>query len=280
MNKPRPAASLPVRALLQVPGLRRRLAFAIAHDHFEDLHFRMPLGWNLSAPLDHPDAVEAFSETFLGDEYGDLLRDQPLPQRWLDFGAHRGFFSLWVAWERARRGIEGAGEALLIDADPRAQTWFSELQKFNSSLRTFQLLNAAVARPEKGDRVDFAQRPGMGSLHPGDLPVDAEHLVSVPRLRVNDITARLAPPYDLIKVDIEGAEYTLFETMGDLLRQTRQIAVEWHGWGEDAPAAEARLKRAASGLGFGEPVLLRPVRSFETGGGRLTSGTLLYRRKD
>jgi len=279
MKKNRPAAALPLRAMLNLPGVRRRLAFAIKQDYFEELHLRMPLEPGLVAPLDHWDAFIAFSETFLGNEYGDLFQRIPLPNRWLDFGCHRGYFSLWVAWEKAKRDQREANHALLIDADPRAADWFKNLLECNPSLREFLFLQAAVATPESGDQVTFAQREGMNSLHPGDMPVECEDVITVPRLRAENITQLLAPPYDLIKVDIEGAEFTLLETMGDLLAQARYLVIEWHGWNDGGAAAEARVTKAAAQIGFGEPVKLRP--NLVTGSEKSTfvSGTHLYQRR-
>ncbi len=278
MNKSRPAATLPLRCLLNLPGLRRRLAFAIKQDYFAELQLRMPLEPGLAAPLDHWDAFIAFSETFLGNEYGDLFQRIPLPARWLDFGCHRGYFSLWIAWEKARRGVSDPGQALLIDADPRAETWFKNLLTSNPVLKEFQFLQAAVATPESGDQVSFAQRPGMNSLRPGDMPVECDELITVPRLKEKMVTTQLAPPYDLIKVDIEGAEFTLLETMGGLLAQARHLVIEWHGWNDGGAAAEARVTKAAAQLGFGEPEKLRPNLVAASESSTFVSGTHLYRR--
>jgi len=279
MKKNRPAAILPIRCLLKSPGLRRRLAFAIKQDYFVELQLRMPLEPGLAAPLDRWDAFIAFSETFLSNEYGDLFQRIALPDRWLDFGCHRGYFSLWVAWEKARRGLDGPGKALLIDADPRAGTWFKNLLECNPSLQNFQFLQAAVATPDSGDAVSFIQRDGMASLHPGDMPGECDDPISVPRLEAERITEKLAPPYDLIKVDIEGAEFALFETMGEILSQARLLVIEWHGWGDGGASAQARLAKAAAQLGFGPPEDLRPIRGSPKCSTDVVTGTHLYRRK-
>jgi FkbM family methyltransferase len=168
---------------------------------------------------------------------------------------------------------------LLIDADPRAETWFKNLQKCNPSLREFHFLQAAVATPESGDQVTFAQRPGMGSVHPGDMPVECDDLITVPRLRAEAVVAQLPPPYDLIKVDIEGAEFALLETLGSVLAQARHLVIEWHGWNDGGASAEARLAKAAAQLGFGPPEDLRPNRSSPSADVTFVTGTHLYRRK-
>jgi FkbM family methyltransferase len=278
MNQKRPSAVLPLRALLSVPALRRRLAFALKQDYMSDLQLRMPLEPGLSAPLDHWDAFIAFSETFLSNEYGNLFQRIPLPGRWLDLGCHRGYFSLWVAWEKARQGIGDPGHALLIDADPRAETWFKNLQKCNPTLKDFRFLQGAVATPESGDQISFAQREGMGSVHPGDMPVDIHELITVPRLKTETVVASLAPPYDLIKVDIEGAEFALLETMGGLIAQARHLVIEWHGWNDGGVSAQARLSKAAAALGFGPPADLRPNRSSPPADVTFVTGTHLYQR--
>jgi hypothetical protein len=119
----------------------------------------------------------------------------------------------------------------------------------------------------------------MNSLRPGDMPVECEDLITVPRLRAENITAQLVPPYDLIKVDIEGAEFVLLETMGDLLVQARHLVIEWHGWNDGGAAAEARVAKAARQLGFGEPEKLRPNLVAGSADSTFVSGTHMYRRK-
>jgi len=277
MSKDRHSSNFLIRALLGIPGMRRRIAFAMAHSHLSDLHLRMPLEGGLCAPLDHRDAFIAFSETFLSGEYGDLFSRLPLPGRWLDIGSHRGYFSLWLACERLRRGMSGAGQALLIDADPRALGWFNNLREANPALGGFQFMHAADASPESGDKVEFALREGMTSARPADMPLACDSLVSVPILKTAAVLEKIAAPYDLIKVDVEGAEFTLLETMGDLLAQTQYLVVEWHGRGNGVEA-EGRLIKDAAALGFGAPEKLRPDRVAPDGPDAYVAGTHLYHR--
>ena len=58
-----------------------------------------------------------------------------------------------------------------------------------------------------------------------------ESLEEVEILKQNDISKWMPPPYDLIKCDIEGAEWELLNWHYDeLVSQTKYILLKWHSW--------------------------------------------------
>ena len=60
----------------------------------------MPVGKGLIATLPYHDSFDSFSEIFLNGEYKEVLEGFDIPNKWLDFGCHMGFFSLWIERER------------------------------------------------------------------------------------------------------------------------------------------------------------------------------------
>jgi hypothetical protein len=41
---------------------------------------------------------------------------------------------------------------------------------------------------------------------------------------------KLAPPYDLVKIDVEGAEYDFLLPYNEILSSTNSLIIEWHSW--------------------------------------------------
>ena len=57
---------------------------------------------------------------------------------------------------------------------------------------------------------------------------DNEVATKVSVLMPEDILNWHQPPYDLLKCDIEGAEWEVFEHYSEILKSTKFILVEWH----------------------------------------------------
>jgi hypothetical protein len=57
---------------------------------------------------------------------------------------------------------------------------------------------------------------------------DDEDFVHIPILQIQDITNWNAPPYDLLKCDIEGAEWDLLNHYKKNLKETKFLIIEWH----------------------------------------------------
>ena len=93
--------------------LREHLAFQIRQQHYDLLNVRVPLAAGLVAPVLSDEAWISFSEIFLQEEYEQVFRLLPLPDRWIDLGCHAGFFSLFVEQRRRLEGRsrEAAGAA-------------------------------------------------------------------------------------------------------------------------------------------------------------------------
>ena len=263
---------LPLTLPLRFGFIRRRVAFEIKHSWFRDLQLSIPLTDNFSCPVPELDALYSFSEIFVADEYGSFLRDVSPPRRWIDLGCHLGYFTLYLAWQHAVAHPGEAWAALLVDADPRALSLAEATLQSNGLAGRCRLLHGAISR--ENAPLEFALRPGMSSSTDLEM-VGVQSVIRVPPLSPAQILAALPPPYDLVKIDIEGAEYDFLEAYAEVWTRATTILIEWHS--SDEAAAE-RVRASLEQASFHFLRTLRPNRSVEVEGRAFYSGVQLYRR--
>lgn len=261
--------SLLWRTLLGSRDLRQRLAWQLKTHFPADLDARVPLGEGLASPLFDAELGASFAEIFFDAEYAALLDSIPLPQRWIDLGCYAGFFSLWVELHRRRRGAHAPSNALLIDANTSLAPWLARVLDVNSLPWTHRV--GAIA-PGHGE-CEFVQRSYMGSAL-GTISGPSGESVRVPILGEDTILSLLPPPYDLLKVDIEGAEHALLTHYPRLLAATRHLCLEWHSW-HLGGGGVAQLRQLAAALGFKLLRELQPARKLPSGD---ETGVLLFAR--
>jgi FkbM family methyltransferase len=242
----RRAAKVPLDALLRFGPLRTRLAFELRQHYFQDLDCNVPLGHGLTCPAYSWDALSSFGHIFLHNEYGRAFDRIPLPQRWVDIGCYAGYFSLFTTWLRLQRGLSAAVEALLIDADSRSPGAVNRLIELNRLQGRFRFLPGLIWR-ETGVH-NFVERAFQTSSVATDRPMSGV-VRQVSTLAPGQILEALPPPYDLIKVDIEGGEYDLALGYAEVLRSARHLILEWHSW-HPGGGGEAQLRGLFEGLGF------------------------------
>ncbi len=217
-----------LRPLLAWGPLRRRLALALRLFHFGDLEFDLPLSHGLSCTLGLPEDSYSLSEIFINDSYSVLLSDgaSALPSRWLDLGCHAGYFSLWLEWRRRSLGLPmDSSTAFLVDADARRLPGVTRLLERNGVAPCWRFTHGAISAGE-GQRV-FYQRSVMASSAE-HFASEPGHAVSVPILTPALLLKQFPPPYDLIKIDIEGGEVDFFAHYETFWLQARNILFEWH----------------------------------------------------
>ena len=231
--------------LLKNASLRRRMAFHLRQYHFDDLQLRVPIGAGLLAPIGAEDNLMSFGEIFGDGEYDGLWSEIPTPRRWLDIGAHAGYFSLSVAKRLLSEGVQD-WSALLIEPDPRLGRTIERGLAQPLLRRRAKYCQAAVG--EGTGALSFALRGGMVSS--ADIAAgDAAEMVSVPLIDAAEIEARSPGPYDLVKLDVEGAEYAFVRHYAGICRAARALVVEWHAPAVQSPmVAELRERLAACGL--------------------------------
>ncbi len=228
----RHTAAGPLRGMLDIPDIRRRVVFDLKQRHFEDLEISVPLGFGLSAPISSAEFWVSFEEIFFEREYATLLENvvslTGLPQRWIDLGCHAGFFSLWLLYERFKSGLAiNDCRALLIDPDPRIVDQVKKLIANNHLESSFQFLPFAISSAP--GKTEFAVRSYMSSslasLGDGDSSVQL-----VETINTKDLTSYMSRPYDLIKVDIEGSEFDFLTSYDETLKSAKHVILEWHSW--------------------------------------------------
>ncbi|HLK16375.1 MAG TPA: FkbM family methyltransferase [Fimbriimonadaceae bacterium] len=226
MNPIRSIGRSAAASMIKRKRLREHMVFVIKQRHYDDLQQRVLLSDGLACPVEFEEALYSFSEVFVREEYAPALANAPLPGRWLDLGAHAGYFSLYLVWKRLQAGLT-PGSGLLIDADERVAKAIATLIGINELSSSLSFLRGLISVPD-GNGV-FVQRSGMES---SSERIDAQggDRTSVKILTEAEILEALAPPYDLIKVDIEGGEFDFLTAYTELLSHTNRLILEWHSW--------------------------------------------------
>jgi len=257
------------RTLLAPKGLRQKLAFQLKHYHEEDLDVRIPLGEGIySLPFDE-EVSASFSEIFLQQEYLPLLKIMPLPRRWIDLGSYAGFFSLWMEWQCRRAKRAGESEVLLVDANEKMTQWIRRTTEINKLEKSWQHHCAAIATG--AGQCEYVQRSYMGSSL-GSIDDAPGEKVTVPVLDQAAMLKTFAPPYDLIKVDIEGAEFEFLQNYPDVLKQTKHLCIEWHSW-HAGGGGVSQITQLAEAQGFKVAAEIQPTRTIPNGA---QTGVLLF----
>jgi FkbM family methyltransferase len=264
---------LPITAPLKFGFIRRRVAYEL-RPWFGELEFEIPLTKDMACPIGQWDSAHSFSEIFVANEYGAFFDEAPLPRRWLDIGCHTGYFTLYLAWRNALAGRARDWSALMIDADPRMEPLVSWTLRRNGidGNGTFKL---GMIGAGSGTGA-FALRPGMiSSSNVAGAPADA--VCRVPWITAEEIAKAFPPPYDLIKIDIEGAEYDFAGSYSDLCRQASYLLVEWHSPDREG-RREPELRELCARNGFEYVKEIREKREACMDGVWNSSGVQLYRR--
>jgi FkbM family methyltransferase len=264
----------PLRRLLAIPALRSSVAFELRQRYFNELECKLPIGDGLACPIQFWEASSSLGHIFFEGEYARAFDNIPLPRRWLDIGCYAGYFSLYVAWRRQLEGQVGRGEAFLVDADSRTVAAVEELLRVNQLAGKWSFHRGAIAR--ESERPRFVERSFMTSSLES-IVGDSEDIVEVPVISAADILRMFPPPYDLVKVDIEGGEYGFLLEYADILTQTKFLLIEWHAW-HPGGGGESQIRSMSEERGFTfVSEVLAPIDAGHRTGAQ-SSGVHLYRR--
>ena len=226
--------------LLSYSAFRKRILPHLAADYFHEFGHSIPLGNGYWANLLENDAYDSFSEIFIQQEYADYLPKEPI-SRVLDIGAHYGYFSLWLQSKHPEVAIY----SLMIEPSLRCRRSLSRLIDHRKLKGRFKYLQKLIDVPEKGTSI-FYERPHMAS---SKFSYNEEIGTNVQTLSEKDILECLHPPYDLVKIDIEGSEWHFLKNYTETLKHTKHIVMEWHSWHEGGGSPSTILKEL-SALGF------------------------------
>jgi FkbM family methyltransferase len=199
------------------------------------------LGNNYWAHLWENDAYDSFSEIFIQQEYSDFIPDAPITNI-LDLGAHYGYFSLWLQSKRPKDEIH----SLMVEPSQKCQRSLERMVQYAKLGGRFQYLQAAVGNPkERSTR--FFERPFMGgslfSLSSQDVHYEVKTLPLSSELNLN------VQSFDLIKCDLEGAEWDFLIHYSSLLKNSKFLVMEWHGW-HSGEGGYPQVQNKLSELGF------------------------------
>ena len=191
-------------------------------DYFHEFNYSIPIGNNYWAHLWENDAYDSFSEIFIQQEYSAYIPDQPLG-RILDLGAHYGYFSLWLQSTRPQEQIHST----MVEPSQRCRRSLEKLIVQPQLKHRFKYLQFAVCDPTK-ESTKFFERPFMGGSMFESSNIEDSY--EVKSLKASDILNKEFQAFDLVKCDLEGAEWHLLTNYTEILSQTKLLLMEWHSW--------------------------------------------------
>jgi FkbM family methyltransferase len=185
--------------------------------------------------------VASFQDVFCTPFYWQLftLLEEP-PRLVVDCGAHCGHFEGIVeSCVRARFGRSDA-RYVVVEPNPLLQPSLRRNLADLGLTGRFEVLEGVVG--VEGDaRLWFDRRNLLSASTNRSGPRDRS--VPVPVVNLSRVLGGAV--VDLLKVDIEGAEYRLVEESSDLLRRTRLLMIELHAADPESDVALlARLREA------------------------------------
>jgi FkbM family methyltransferase len=223
-------------SLLKIRAFRRAILAHLRLDYFHEFHHSIPLGNNYWAHLWESDAYDSFSEIFIQQEYADFIPDETITNI-LDLGAHYGYFSLWLQTQRPQDEIH----SLMVEPSQRCQRSLERMAQYPKLGGSFQYLQAAVGNPKK-ESTRFFERPFMGGSLFSSSPEDYSY--EVKSLSLSKDPNFKNQSFDLIKCDLEGAEWDFLINYSSLLEKSKFLVMEWHSWhqgGDGYPQIEKKL---------------------------------------
>ena len=262
-------------SLISAPIIREKLLFHLKQYYYNELEIKIGIGRGLSCPISHPSATCSLEEIFFGDEYESAFQEIALPEKWLDLGCHYGYFSLYLAWLHAGANPNSRPyRAFLIDADSRVGRGIADLINLNNLDANISYMHGAVS--EGAGSVSFKENLVMSSSL-SSLDESSEGvLIKVPIADQTLIMRHLAPPYDLVKIDVEGAEYDFLLSYKDIISSTSALIIEWHSWHRGG-GSQLQIQSMVESYGFQLQKVLQPPKSCSPSG-RESVGVLLFTR--
>ena len=227
--------------LLKIPAFRKAMLVHLRLDYFHEFHHSIPLSNNYWAHLWENDAYDSFSEIFIQQEYADFIPDEPITNI-LDLGAHYGYFSLWLQSKRPRDEIH----SLMVEPSQKCQRSLEKMAQYPKLEARFQYLQAAVGDPKK-ESTRFFERPFMGGSLFTSSPADCGYEVKTLALSAEPNLKKQS--FDLIKCDLEGAEWNLFNHYSPILENSRFLVMEWHSWHQGG-GGFPQIKQKLNDIGF------------------------------
>lgn len=222
-------AQLAFAKLFSFSDFRQKAVFHLRQNYFPELGFNIDVGTNLKCPIADPSAICSLAEIFFENEYKAVFEAIDLPDRWLDLGCHYGYFSLYVLSLRQSHCLSQDFKALMVDADSRVCNGVERL--ISDNYVGVNLLFEYGAISTGTGSISFLEQPVMSSAILGTRSdTSLKDIHSVPIIHQDLILNLISPPYDLVKIDVEGGEYDFLVSYEKILANTKALVVEWHSW--------------------------------------------------
>lgn len=176
-------------------------------------------------------AVECFGR----DCYRLSTVDLPPAPAVVDLGANIGGFALAVL------AVRPQAQVAAYEPSPAALAALRTNIAVNNAQARVAVHHGAVTGPSEPDTVWLNEQVGdlctSSVLDQGDAVGVSAHRVEVPALPLSAILSSYPSDIDLLKMDVEGAEYGIVEeTPVGLLAKVRRMVVEYH----DVPGRNVR----------------------------------------
>ena len=208
--------------ILKLPFLRKSIITHLKSSYFNEFNLSIPVSNGYSANLSENDSYDSFSEIFIQGEYEQYLPKIDI-RKVIDIGANYGYFSLWLQSKQPNVPIE----CLFIEASSRCYKSLKSLTSEPTLSKNFSFLNKAIGNPVI-ENLLFYDRPFMaGSVFEDS---DCHSKKNIPVVSCDEIRATLCPPYDVIKCDIEGAEWEFLSHYQSIIKESHFFILEWHSW--------------------------------------------------
>jgi FkbM family methyltransferase len=177
----------------------------------------------------HPALVSAFDEIFLREVYKEGVKNLPLRPVVLDIGANVGYFSMYALAQYPNAEII-AFEPIPINYN------LLKKHKETNALQSLTLSENALFGKRESIQINYSKDAlyTVGASVVSRKYADAT--ISVEALTIPDIFEKYSLQHcDLLKVDCEGAEYSLLYNCPDkYFAKIHNIAIEVHNWVDGA----------------------------------------------
>jgi FkbM family methyltransferase len=149
----------------------------------------------------------------------------------VDLGSNVGYFTCFAA---DRIGSEAIG--LAVDANPKMAEE-TQWHIAHNHWKRVKGLWAVVGFPSGVGEAPFYLNPsnisGSATVLNPNIPAKGKQTeIKVPTVDLNRAWREHAGdlPVDVLKVDVEGFEVKVLETIPELLKRTNTVVLEWHKW--------------------------------------------------
>jgi FkbM family methyltransferase len=178
------------------------------------------LQYNVSANISKSPTSGEYIRPFVAEYMGEPLNiNEVLNQEdtWLDVGGHLGLFALRMA-----KQFPKIQKVVSYEALPHNVSFALENIKLNGLEDRCEFVQEAIV-PDNSETIDFfiSSDSGKHSI----IPVKGRDVITVPATNINDVFAKVKPT--AIKMDVEGAEYSLIKAVKDW-SNIRVCIIEWH----------------------------------------------------